>query len=286
VAAYGAWGLFPLYFKTLGGASPLAVLAHRSLWSFVMLTILVGVLGRWSTLVRELRKPKLVGMLTVSTLVLGLNWLTFIYAVSVGQVLQSSLGYFINPLVNVVLGVAFLHERLRPWQIASLALAGVGVATMSVLVGAMPWIALALAMTFGLYGLMRKLMPVDGMLCLTVETTILAPAAAAYVIYTSILTVPASDGPSFFNLMLSGPVTTIPLLFFGGAARRLRLSTMGILQYMTPSFHFLLAVLVFGETFNAAQAVSFACIWTAILIYTLDSLRAVRQHRLAIVEPD
>ena len=286
LAAYGLWGLIPLYFKSVAEVAPLEVLAHRALWSFAMLALLIGWLGRWAELRRELRSPKLLAMLSLTSLLIAVNWLTFIYAVVTRQLLQASLGYFVNPLVSVLLGVVFLRERLRPRQIASIALAVLGVIVLATLVGQLPWISLTLAFSFALYGLMRKIMPVDGMVSLAVETFVLAPFALAYLGYLAIhdqLT--GYTPPALGLLMLSGPITTVPLLFFGAAARRLRLSTLGILQYVTPTGQFLLAVLAFGEPFSTPQLLSFACIWTAVAIYTLDSYHAARRIRAGRFEP-
>ena len=183
LAAYGLWGLIPLYFKSVADVAPLEVLAHRALWSFVMLALLIGWLGRWAELRRELRSPRLLAMLALTSLLIAVNWLTFIYAVVTRQLLQASLGYFVNPLVSVLLGVVFLRERLRPYQVASIALAAVGVVVLAALVGQLPWISLTLAFSFALYGLMRKLMPVDGMVSLAVETLVLAPFALVYLGY-------------------------------------------------------------------------------------------------------
>jgi chloramphenicol-sensitive protein RarD len=286
IAAYGAWGLIPLYFKAVANVAPVEVLAHRALWSFAMLAVLVALLGRWIELGRELRSGKLLVMLGLSTVFIAANWLVFIYAVVSGQVLQASLGYFINPLVNVLLGVLFLGERLRSRQTLSILLAVVGVLVLAGFVGEVPWIALTLALTFGLYGLMRKIMPVDGLVSLTVETLAMMPVALAYLACLGTTRHGTEGGLGTLGLLaLSGPVTTVPLLFFGAAARRLRLSTMGILQYISPTLQFLLAVVAFGEPFSTAQIVSFACIWTAIAVYTADSYRAVRQARLALLEP-
>jgi len=287
IAAYVSWGIFPLYFKTVASVPPVEVLAHRALWSFVVLAVLVGLLGRWKELWRELRSRKLLLMLAMSTLFIAANWLTFIYAVTSGQVLQASLGYFINPLVNVLLGVVFLRERLRSRQTLSIGLAVIGVLVLTELVGEVPWIALALASTFSLYALMRKLMPVDGLVSLTVETLVMAPVGLAYLGYLAAATPrdPLEVG-TVGLLMLSGPITTVPLLFFGAAARRLRLSTMGFLQYLSPTLQFLLAVLAFGEPFSSAQVLSFACIWAAVLIYAVDSLIAAREYRVEVLEPD
>jgi len=286
IAAYGSWGLIPLYFKAVANVAPVEVLAHRAVWSFAVLAVLVAFLGRWAELGRELRSGKLLLMLGLSTLFVAANWLLFIYAVVSRQVLQASLGYFINPLVNVLLGVVFLGERLRPYQTLSILVALAGVLVLAGFVGEVPWIAIALALTFGLYGLMRKIMPVDGLVSLTVETLAMTPLALAYLGYLGMTRPEAGSSLGTLGLLaLSGPVTTIPLLFFGAAARQLRLSTMGILQYFSPTLQFLLAVVAFGEPFSKAQIASFACIWTAIAIYTADSFRAARQARLALVEP-
>jgi chloramphenicol-sensitive protein RarD len=286
LAAYGLWGLIPLYFKSVAGIAPLEVLAHRALWSCVMLVLLIGWRGRWAELRRELRSPKLLAMLALTSLLIAANWLTFIYAVISRQLLQASLGYFVNPLVSVLLGVVFLRERLRPYQMASIALAIAGVIVLAAMVGQLPWISLTLALSFALYGLLRKLMPVDGMVSLAVETFVMAPFAVAYLGYLAASEqITGYEPPAVGLLMLSGPVTTVPLLFFGAAARRLRLSTLGILQYVTPTGHFLLAVLAFGESFSTPQLLSFACIWTAVAIYTVDSYRAARQAGIDLIEP-
>jgi chloramphenicol-sensitive protein RarD len=286
IAAYGSWGVFPLYFEQVGFVSPLEILAHRIIWSFLILAVMVAVLGRWKELLRELQSPKLLGMLGLSTLLIAANWLVFIYAVTNGHVLQASLGYFVNPLLNVLLGFLVFRERLRPLQTLSIVLALAGVLVLAIFVGDVPWIAASLAVTFSLYGLMRKIMPVDGLVSLTVETLVLTPVALFYLTYLSTAGRLAPGGLHTLGLLvLSGPVTTLPLLFFGAAARRLRLSTMGVLQYLSPTLQFMLAVLVFRERFYAAHIATFACIWTGIVIYTVDSLRAARQARLALVEP-
>lgn len=287
IAAYASWGVFPLYFKTVAGVPPLEVLAHRALWSFVMLAVVMGLLGRWRETWQKLRSRRLLLMLALSTSFIAANWLAFIYAVVSGHVLQASLGYFINPLVNVLLGVMLLRERLRLRQMLSIGLAAIGVLVLTVFVGEVPWLALVLAQTFSLYGLMRKLMPVDGLVSLTVETLVMAPLGAAYVGYLAM----AGDREplplgTVGLLMLSGPITTVPLLLFGAAARRLRLSTMGFIQYLSPTLQFLLAVLVFAEPFSLAQLLSFACIWLAVVIYAIDSMSAARGASIEVVEPD
>ena len=285
IAAYGSWGLIPLYFKAVASVAPVEVLAHRALWSFAVLAVLVAFLGRWTELGRELRSGKLLVMLGLSTLFIAANWLVFIYAVVSGQVLQASLGYFINPLVNVLLGVVFLRERLRPYQTLSILLALAGVLVLAGFVGEVPWIALTLALTFGLYGLMRKIMPVDGLVSLTVETLAMTPVALAYLGYLA--ADEAGGGEQLRNL---GPV---------GAQRPGDHDTVAVLRGRGP------AVAAFddghppiplahppvpagGRGFPGAVLDGpdreFGCIWTAIAIYTADSYRAVRQDRLALVE--
>ena len=282
IGAYGLWGLIPLYFKAVAHVSPLEVLAHRALWSFVVLAIIVAWLRRWPELLRELRNRRLRWLLAATSVLIAANWLTFIYAVATNQVVQSSLGYFVTPLINVLLGVVFLHERLRPVQLAAIALAIVGVAVLTVYVGQWPWIAITLALTFSSYGLLRKLVHVDGLVSLTVETAVLAPVAIAYLVWLSVSgTTTATDGRTFGTLALAGVVTSVPLLFFGAAARRLRLATVGILQYLTPTMTFVLAVFYFDEPFSLVQWLSFGFIWTAVALYTIDSLRA---HRAAVIE--
>jgi chloramphenicol-sensitive protein RarD len=216
------------------------------------------------------------------------NWLTYIYAVAIHQVLQASLGYFITPLMNVLLGVLFLKERLRPYQVAGILLAAIGVVNLGLLSGQLPWIAMTLATTFAFYGLLRKTLAVDGLIALYVETLfLLVPSLACLGWYavqgTSALV--DDDGSILALLALGGVVTTVPLLLFAAAARRLRFATLGVLQYLAPTVQFLLAVTVFGEPFSTAQLVSFACIWSAVAIYTFDSLRSYRRERAELLVP-
>jgi len=287
IAAYGLWGLFPLYFEAVAQIAPVEILAHRAVWSFVVLAVLVGVVGRWGELWRKLHSGKLLLLLGVSTCLIATNWLLYIYAIESHQVVQASLGYFVNPLVNVLLGVMILGERLRPRQIVSIALVTVGVLILTSRAGQFPWLALALASTFALYGMMRKIIPLDSLLTLAVETLFMTPIALAYLGYLGTASHISVNHPAtMLLLMLSGPVTTVPLLFFGAATKRLRLSTLGILQYLSPTLQFLLAVLVFREPLSSAQLLSFACIWTAILLYVTDSLRLAREGQIEIIEPD
>lgn len=283
--AYGLWGLIPLYFKTVAQVAPPEVLAHRAIWSFVVLAVVVRLMGRWPELKENLRNRKVLLMLTLSATLITCNWLTFICAVLTNQVLQSSLGYFISPLMNVLLGVVFLRERLWPYQVLAIGLATVGFLVLAAVVGVIPWIALILALSAAFHLLIRKIAPVDGLMSLTVETLVMTPVALCFLGFLATTTELTGATPERFGLlMLAGPVTTVPFLFFGAAAKRLRLSTMGILQYLTPSLQFLLAVVVFHEPFSNAQLVSFACVWTAVAIYTADSYRASRQDALDPIE--
>ena len=229
-------------------------------------------LGRWADLRAALRSPAIVGTLAVSTVLLALNWFIYIYAVSTNQVVNASLGYFINPLVNVLLGVVILKERLRGWQLVSVALATLGVA----MLGAPP-IALSLAVTFAFYGLLRRHVAVDGLVGLFVETVLLAPLAVVYIgIVETHGAAPflAGDTAMRLKLMASGIVTAVPLLLFTAAARRLRFSTLGFLQYLAPTLQFLLAVTFFGETLSDEQLTAFSLIWVAVALYSFDSLRS------------
>jgi chloramphenicol-sensitive protein RarD len=273
--AYGWWGLIPLYFKTVDHIPPLEVLAHRVVWSCAILTLVITISRRWSSFRRALSDRRALATLAVTTLLIATNWFTYIYAIGSGNVLQASLGYFITPLANVLLGVVFLQERIGRLQILAVAIAVVGVVTLALLGGAFPWIAMTLAVSFSFYGLLRKTVAVDGLVGLFIETLfLLPPALGAIAVLTFAgqgafrLDTPGVDG----LLILGGVVTTIPLLSFAAAARRLRLSTLGFLQYLAPTIQFLLAIVAFGEPFSRWQIASFGCIWMAIALYTLDSL--------------
>lgn len=276
VAAYLFWGLSIFYFKSIRAVAPLEILSHRILWSVPLLLAWLGFRGRFGDLRAVLRSPRTVAILLVTTVLIGTNWFVFIMAVESGRVVQSSLGYYINPLLNVVLGMVFLGERLRPVQWVSVALAAVGVAYMAISFGSLPFISLILAVTFGLYGLLRKTVPADGPVGLAVETSLLLPVVLVFLI------VRASRGEMAFLhisrqidvlLLLAGLVTTVPLLWFTNAVRRLRLATVGFLQYLSPSLQLLLAVMVYGEPFTRTHLVTFSFIWAALGLYSADALR-------------
>jgi chloramphenicol-sensitive protein RarD len=277
LGAFAIWSGFPLYFKLVAGIPASEVLGHRILWSLLFVALLLALRGHWQGVREALVTPRLRRRLALSALLISVNWLVFIWAIANDHVLDASLGYFINPLVNVVLGVLLLGERLRRLQWLAVTLALTGVGNLVWQHGTLPWIALTLAFSFGSYGLVRKQTPTDALSALCVETLLLVPLAAGYLAFLDLtgqghfLRGPATvDG----LLLLAGVLTALPLLLFGGAARRLRLSTLGLLQYTVPTGHFLLAVFVFGESFTAAHAVTFGAIWLALALYGLDLLRA------------
>ena len=279
LAAYLCWGFFPVYFKAVKVVPPLEMVSHRIVWSLAFLLILITWKDAWRNMLDLLTLPKSLAVLVVSTLLIATNWLVFIYAISVGEVLQSSLGYFINPLVSVLLGFIFLGERLERAQWVSLFLAATGVVYLAVQYGVMPWISLILAASFGLYGLIRKALHVEPLVGLTVETLLLAPFALFYLVQlnqkgTGIFL--ASSTNLDLLIPMSGVVTAIPLLLFAAAAKKLRLATIGFLQYITPTMHFLLAITIFGETFTHTHLISFLFIWSGLALYSLHAYRATR----------
>jgi chloramphenicol-sensitive protein RarD len=282
VGAYVAWGVFPLYFKLLGNVPPLYILTHRILWSVVFLAILTTTRKSWREIHDAVSTRAHLVPLLASTVLITVNWYTYIYSIDAKRVLQSSLGYFMNPLVNVLLGVVVMRETLRRWQIAGIVLAALGVGILTWYQHEVPWIALILAVSFGLYGLMRKTMHVGAMAGLTVETAILFFPALLTAMTARSWPRPVSfttlGTRTILLLAGSGVITAVPLLLFAAAARRLRLSTLGFLQYIAPTGQFLLAVFVFGETFTGWHLASFTLIWSALVIYTTDSLIAYRNR--------
>lgn len=274
LAAYGFWGLVPIYFKSVGHVSPLEILSHRVIWSVPLTAFLIALVRDWSGLRKSLASEGVWRTLLVTALLVTLNWLVFIYAVNTGRILQASLGYYINPLVNVLLGVVFLKERLRPLQVVAVLFAAAGTANITIQFGRFPWIALVLAFCFGTYGLLRKTVRIEAVNGLFVETAMVCPFALGYLIYKG-----TKGGLAFGNidhtttllLFLAGAVTAFPLVWFTSAARRLRYSTMGVLQYLAPSLMFLLAVFRYGEPFTLANFITFGCIWTGLAIFVFDS---------------
>jgi len=277
--SYLIWGLFPLYFRALAGVPAPEVLAHRILWSSAFMVLLVSLARRWGDVLRQLRAPGTLPTLAASALLISTNWLVYIWAVHQGRVVEASLGYFVNPLVSVLLGVVFLHEPLSRRQAAAVALAAGGVLVMLVHAGRAPWVALTLAGTFGLYGLLRKRARVDPLAGLLAEVCMLLPLAGAFLGWLWL------GGAAHFGagarvtalLGASGVVTAVPLLLFAVGVGRLRLSTVGLLQYLNPTTQLLIAVFAFGEPFGAAHAVAFGCIWVSLALYTSEALRPDRE---------
>ncbi|HYO53934.1 EamA family transporter RarD [Archangium sp.] len=274
-AAYLAWGGFPLYWKQLAHVPPVVVVSHRVVWSFLFVAGLLTLWRRWSEFLGVLRNRKALAALLLTTLLISINWGLYIWAVNTGRVMEGSLGYYINPLVNVLLGRLFLGERLRWLQVGAVGLATLGVLNLVVGLGQVPWVALALAGSFSLYGLVRKLAPVESLTGLAVETGLAAPMALGVLLFGGWeQPVLGSTPRDTLLLMGSGVATALPLLWFALGARRLRYSTLGIIQYVAPTLQLALAVLVYGEAFTSRHAVTFACIWMAVLLYTLDGLWA------------
>ncbi|MGR4991982.1 EamA family transporter RarD [Vibrio rotiferianus] len=284
VGAYTMWGIAPIYFKSIADVSPLEILSHRVFWSFFLLAALLHFGRQWRS-VRDIIKNKTKMMYLISTAILvGANWLIFIWAVTSNHMLDASLGYYINPLINVLLGMVFLGERLRKLQWFAVALAACGVLVQLVVFGSVPVVAIALAMSFGFYGLLRKKVSVEAQTGLFIETLVLLPAASIYLFFiASTQTSNMFENPWQLNTLLiaAGVITTLPLLCFTGAATRLKLSTLGFFQYIGPSLMFLLAVLIYGEPFTSDKAITFAFIWGALVMFSVDGLRNNRKSRKA-----
>ncbi|WP_327753603.1 EamA family transporter RarD [Sphingobium sp. SJ10-10] len=285
VAAYGAWGLLPIFFRLLHHVNPVEIVGQRILWSLLLVMALLLARRSLPGLSAILRDRRLMLPLAGSALMIGMNWLIYVWAVNAGHVIATSLGYFLNPLVNVGLGVLLLHEKLRRGQMAAVGIAAVGVAIMAATALTTLWISVTLALTFAFYGLIRKLTPVAPMMGLGVETLLLTPPAIGYLFWLS-----AHGGVSFGQdmtttilLIIAGAVTTVPLVLFATAAQRLSMTTLGLLQYLAPTLQFLCGTLLFGEKLTAGQMASFALIWLSLILFATDSLTAARRNRLATV---
>lgn len=287
VAAFTFWGFTPLYYKLLDSVGAVEVLAHRILWTVVFGCLVIQFRRGWVRLGDALRRPRTLPTLLASSILVSGNWLIFIYAVQTDRVLDASLGYYINPLVNVLLGVVILGERMSIARGVAVALAATGTVVLATSHEGFPWIALSLAFSFGFYGLLRKQLDVPVVGGLVVETGFLLPATAVFLGWLTASGEAAmpSRGPAIsLLLMAGGPVTMLPLLWFTQAARRLPLSVIGLFQYIGPTLSFLLAVFVFGESFTGIHAITFGCIWTGLVISTLDSL--ARARKLEALRPE
>lgn len=281
LGAYLLWGFLPLYFKALSALGAFEIVAHRILWSVLFLAALIALARSWPKLRAAIANPQALRILCLSALLIGGNWLLYIWAVMRGQVLETSLGYYLNPLVNVLLGVVLLKEKLTRNQGVAVGLAAIGVAILATGAGSGLWISLTLAVTFGTYGLLRKIVPVDSLEGLTIETLLLAPFAAAYIWWLGAQGAAHFPADMLTNILvaLAGAMTAIPLLLFAAGARRLPYSTMGFLQYIAPTIQFLLAVFAFGEPFTRMHAICFAFIWSALALVAWDGVRTARRAR-------
>lgn len=280
--AYLSWGMFPLYFHQVAAVPALEVVLHRTLWSLVFVLCVLAVRRQWAWVRDVARQPRVLGAFALSALLLSANWLTYVWAVNNGHVVDSSLGYFILPLVNVGMGFVFLRERPRAGQWVAVAVAACGVLWLALQAGRVPWIALALALTFGFYGLLRKVAVLGALEGLTLETVLLAPltfAVLGFWAWQGQGALVQGDMSILGWLLLGGPVTAVPLLLFAAGARRIPLATMGILQYISPSLQLALGVLWFGEPFAQERMLGFGLIWTALLIYSVEGWVQMRKPR-------
>lgn len=278
IAAYGLWGILPVYFKAIDEVGAIDIVAHRILWSLPFLVLLLTISRAWNEVGEALRQPRLLALMLLTALLIGTNWLLYVYAVTSGHILAASLGYYLNPLANVLLGRFVLKERLDRLQWSAVAIAAAGISVLAAGAAGALWISLVLCVSFATYGLLRKMAPIDAVAGLAVETAMLAPAALLWLAWS------VSSGAAAFGastgqgalLALAGIISTTPLLLFTAAARRLRYSTLGMLQFLAPTLQFGLAVLAYGERFTTAHAVAFAAIWTALGLYVFALLRAPR----------
>ncbi len=288
VGAYGAWGLFPIYWKWLQQVPVLQLLSHRITWSFFTLLFVIILLRRWKEFCSSVFNKRVLLIYSGAAILIGVNWLTFVWAVNAGFIIETSLGYFINPLFSVSLGVIFLRERLRIWQWLPIGLAATGVLFLTYVYGSLPWIALTLAFSFGLYGLVKKKAPLGSINGLTLETGILLLPAVMFLIYSDSI-----DRGAFFHIDLfshilligAGIVTTVPLLLFASATQRIPLSLIGILQYIAPTMQFLVGVFIYKESFTFTHFIGYGIVWIALIIFAVESYVAYRsQSVVGVIE--
>lgn len=280
IGAYGLWGLFPLFWPLLEPASALEILADRFLWSFVFLAIVMTVTRSWTRLRPAMADRRSMLLLVVATVLITLNWGVYIWAVNDGQVVEASLGYFINPLVVVLLGTLVFHEHLRRLQWTAVGIAALAVAILTAGFGGIPWIALVLAFSWAGYGVVKKTVGMDPIATLTIETAYATPLAVVYLVWLQVqgtLVFGHSSPSNTALLMLTGVVTAVPLVMFGGAANRIPLSTIGVLQYLTPTIQFIIGITVAGEVMSTFQWVGFAVVWVALAVFTFDGVRHARR---------
>jgi len=287
--AYVIWGLFPVYWKWLRQVPAVQLLGHRIVWSFVFLIMAVGLTRQWRTLPSAISRPRVLLIYGVAAILIGINWLTYLFAVNSGYVVEASLGYFINPLLSVLLGVVVLREHLRPLQWATIGLAAIGVVYVSLAYGAVPWIAVTLALSFGVYGRVKKTAPLGSLNGMTLETGLMFLPAASYLLFAE-----ASHQGAFLHtsatttllLIGGGLVTTTPLLLFSSAVQRIPLALVGVLQYINPTLQFLLGTLVYHEPFSLAQFIGFTIVWVALILFGVEGLVAWRSQQAAPMVTD
>lgn len=286
IGAYGLWGLLPLYFFVLMPAGAVEIVANRVVWSLIFCALLITVTRTWRVLLAALRNRAVFGSLVLAAFLIAINWLTYTFGVTTNQAVETSLGYFINPLVSVLLGVFVLKEKLRPLQWAAVGIGFVAVGVLTYSYGKLPWIALTLAFSFGLYGFVKKRVgpKVDAVTSLSVETMVLAPFAAVTMVVLAVngsATLTTQGAGHFWLLLASGVITAVPLLFFGASARRLPMTTIGLLQYFAPVLQFIVALVVFREAMTPERWIGFGVVWLALLVLTVDMLRAARKSSQA-----
>ncbi len=290
IAAFVIWGLNPIYWKLLKTIPAYEILAHRAVWALIVVTILITTRREWPSVRAALAQPRILGMVVASSAFLGINWFIYVYAVNTDRILETSLGYYINPLLNVVLGMLFLKERLRRWQGVAVALAFLGVALMAYEFGRLPWISLGLALTFGFYGLLRKIGSLGSIIGFGFETAVMTlPALLAIGFWESQGTghFTSLGSRSVLLLMGTGLITAVPLMCFARGVRSMPLSTMGLIQYLTPTCTFFLGIAVYKESFTSTHLVTFAMIWTALIIYTIEGYLSRRSsaQQLKTIDP-
>jgi chloramphenicol-sensitive protein RarD len=279
IGAYALWGFFPIYWKFLHNVPALQVIGHRIGWSFILLLLVIVASGQWTEFRTSALDRKVIGIYSIAAVLLSVNWLVYVWGVNAGFIVETSLGYFINPLLSVLLGVIFLRERLRPAQWIPVAIAAIGVIYLTIIYGRLPWIALTLAFSFGFYGLVKKLAPLGSLHGLTLETGIVFPVALLY-----LLIVERGGSGAFLHqttltdvlLIGAGVVTTIPLLMFASAARQIPLTVVGLLQYIAPTLQFLIGVFIYKEPFDRAHFIGFGIVWVALIIFWVENYMSRR----------
>lgn len=279
IGAYALWGFFPIYWKFLHDVPAEQVIGHRIGWSFILLLAYIVLAGQWKEFRSVAFKWRTIGIYSIAAVLLSFNWFIYVWGVNAGFIVETSLGYFINPLLSVLLGVLFLRERLRPWQWVPVGLAALGVGYLTFAYGRLPWIALSLAFTFGFYGFVKKLSPLGSLYGLTLETGIVFPVALAYLAFVGVTGSGAflHDGALVDILLIgAGVVTTIPLLMFASAAKQIPLTVVGLLQYIAPTLQFLIGVLVYKEPFDRSRFIGFGIVWVALIIFAVENYLANR----------